>query len=401
MQRILNFIVLFLIISAGCVIITGSSVAAFKNVKIGEDAPKFNLKEIDSNESVSLDSYFTENKVTIVIFWSTWSPRSQKQLGEFIKVKSEYGDKGVDIIAVNVEKEEATPEELNKMKEIQKELGVDFKMVLDSGLSIFNDYGVVAVPSTVLLDSEGVIKKTYDGYPTSALLDMKIDIEVMLGIREPEKDVQVAEDKGPKILKKAKLRYGLGRKLIDRGMASKAVRELEKSAEIDKNYDLPLVLLGEVYESEYRRVRKKAKKAEKLDKAIDAFNRAIERNAINLFAYSGLVRVYSTQGKFKEADEAMKTIIKEDSNFVTGIVANGILLQAKGNHDEAIVEFKRALEYNRNLPKVKYLMAKSYEKIEDYENAALSLKESFKQLSTTVQLNMMQGAHKSKKSLTH
>jgi len=174
MKRFLSFVTFFLLISAFCVIASESSVAAFKNVKLGEDAPKFNLKEIDSEELTSLDSYIEKNKVILVVFWSTWSPRSQQQLGDLKKMRDELGDKGLEIIAVNVEKEEATPEELKTMKDIKTSLSIDFKLLLDAGLSVFQEYGVVAVPSTVVLDSAGVIKKIYDGYPSSALLDIQL-----------------------------------------------------------------------------------------------------------------------------------------------------------------------------------------------------------------------------------
>ena len=391
MKRLVNFFLFFLLISAVCVIASETSVAAFKNVKLGEDAPKFKLKEIASGDSVALDDYVgKEKKVVIVIFWSTWSPRSQQELGDLKELKAEFAEKGVDVLAVNVEKEDPTPEDINAMKEIIKTLDPGFNMIMDSGLGIFREYGVVAVPSTVFLDGDGVIKKIYDGYPSSAKMDMKIDVEVMLGLREPEKDIEVAEDTGPKIVKAAKLHYGLGRKLIERGMGSKAIKELEKAAKLDEKYDLPLVLLGEVYESEYRRVRKKSSKAEKLEKAVDAYKRAIDRSADNLFAYAGLVRVYAVQGKLAEADEAMTVIMKADSNFINGIIANAMLLQAKNKHEEAIKEFQHALEYNQNLPRVKYLMAKSYEKIKDYDKAIATLKSSFKQLATSVQINMAQ-----------
>ncbi len=385
MKKIIS-IVLFL----ASLVTYGSSVAAFKNVKLGEDAPKFSLKELDSESTVSLDDYIGENKVIVLLFWATWSPRSSEELEDLVKLRQDYLDKGVEVIAVNVEKEEPTPEELAKMAEMKETFNVDFKLLLDSGLSTFYEYGVIAVPSTIILDGAGAIKKIYDGYPTSARLDMKIDIEVMLGLREPEKDLEMVKDEGPKILKAAKLHYGLGRKLIERGMGIKAVRELEKSAKLDENYDLPLVLLGELYEDEYLRVRSKSKKAKHLENAADAFTRALKRSEENLFAQCGLVRVYAKMGKFPEADAAIKRALELDSNFLTCLEAKGILLQAKGQDEEAIIEFQRALELNKNMPRVHYYLAKSYNNIKDYGNSISSLKESFRQLVTKIQLNRAQ-----------
>jgi len=389
-MKIVKLVGFFFIISVACLIINGSSVAAFKNVKEGEDAPKFNLKEVDSENSISLESYFGKNKAVLITFWATWSPRSQKELDDLNKFMKEFKDKGLEVIAVNVEKEEPTAEELAEMKKIKETLKPEYKLLLDAALETFYEYGVVAVPSTVLIDSSGAIKKIYDGYPTSAFYDIKEDVEVMLGLKEPEKAVTVAAEAGPVIAKAAKLHYGLARKLIERGMGIKAVPELENAATLDEKYDLPLVLLGEVYEAEAVRVKMKDKKDAAFTKAIDAFDRALKRNDKNLFAYSGLVRVYAQQGKLDAADEAMKNISSIDSNFLTGIVANGLLLQAKGKDDEAVKEFQRALEYNPNLPDIHYLISKSYEKQKDYEHSISSLKESFKLLLSQTQLRMSQ-----------
>jgi peroxiredoxin len=385
MKKILRLTSLFVFIIVACMIMGESSVAAFKNVKLGETAPNFSLKEIDSKTSVTLEEYYEKNEVIIIAFWATWSPRSKNELKDLKNLIKDYGDKGVVVIAVNVEKEEPTSEEFEEMKKIRDTLEADYKLILDSGLAMFNEYGVVAVPSTVILDGAGVIKKIYDGYPTSAILDMRNDVEIMLGLREPEKEVEVVEVKGPKILKTAKLHYGVGRKLVERGMGLRAVNELEKSAKLDENYDLPLVMLGEVYEAASARTRSKSKKSANLEKAADAFDRALKRNDQNLFAYSGLVRVYVQQGDIPKADEAMKNIFDIDPDFITGIIANGILLQAKNKDDEAIKEFTRALEYNRNMPKVYYLMAKSYEKLNKHEESIANLKKSFKQLVTKIQ----------------
>lgn len=390
-MKIVKLVGFFFFISVACLIINGSSVAAFKNVKEGEDAPKFNLKEVDNENSVSLESYFGKNKVIIITFWATWSPRSQKELDDLNKFMKEFKEKGLEVIAVNVEKEEPTAEELAEMKKIKDTLKPEYKLLLDAALGTFYEYGVVAVPSTVILDSSGAIKKIYDGYPTSALLDMKEDVEVMLGLKQPVNPAAVAAaEAGPVIAKAAKLHYGLGRKLIERGMGTKAAPELENAASLDEKYDLPLVLLGEVYEAEAARVKTKDKKDAAFTKAVDAFDRAIKRNDKNLFAYSGLVRVYAQQGKLDAADETMKNISSIDSNFVTGIVANGLLLQAKGKDDEAIKEFQRALEYNPNIPDIHYLISKSYEKQKDYEHSIASLKESFKLLLSQTQLRMSQ-----------
>ena len=89
--------------------------AAFKNVQAGAEAPAFRLKDLSGNE-VSLESFKSDNAV-LVVFWATWSSRSLEELRDVQKLVAEFGPKGLKALAVNVEHEHATDEDMKAIRE--------------------------------------------------------------------------------------------------------------------------------------------------------------------------------------------------------------------------------------------------------------------------------------------
>jgi len=79
--------------------------AAFKNIKVGDQALPVQLEDLQGQEH-SLAKY-RESKAVLLFFWATWSQRSLTELADLEKFQAEYSDKGLKILAVNVENQAA------------------------------------------------------------------------------------------------------------------------------------------------------------------------------------------------------------------------------------------------------------------------------------------------------
>ncbi|HEY5996128.1 MAG TPA: TlpA disulfide reductase family protein, partial [Candidatus Deferrimicrobiaceae bacterium] len=188
------------------------SAAAFKNVTEGSEAPGFKLKGIDGTE-ISLDGYKKE-KVVVLVFFATWSERAMAQLADLEKLSKELGPKGLKVVALNVEHEHGSEDDMKRIREKTAALGVTYPVLFDAGLEIYRGYGVVAVPSTAILGEGGIVRATLNGYPSFAAGEIRDRVEVMLGIKAPEAAAVAKAETGHKPVHAALLNFNLGRRLF-------------------------------------------------------------------------------------------------------------------------------------------------------------------------------------------
>ncbi len=158
--------------------------AAFKNVQEGMEAPAFRLKDVEGTE-VSLDAYKKE-KAVLIVFFANWSSRSLTELKDVQKLLAGLGPSGMKAIAINVEHEHMTEQDMKAERDMATGLALAFPVVFDKGLETFREYGVVSVPSTAILGEGGLVLNTLNGYPSSAYAELKEQVETMLGLRKPE-----------------------------------------------------------------------------------------------------------------------------------------------------------------------------------------------------------------------
>jgi tetratricopeptide (TPR) repeat protein len=389
-KKISNIIYFGLVTFISVILLTQTSVAAFKNVSVGTTAPDITLKNTDGAD-ISLETLYNDNKIVLIVFWATWSPRSVQELKDLQTFYDSYKEKGVEIFAINVENEDMSGEDVAKIKSLIQEMGLKFNVVLDEGLSNFRGYGVVAIPSTAIIAHGGDIIKDYASYATFAHNDIKNNIEYELGIAERPKEVEIAvETKKYKPLKTALLHYGLGKTLIARGMPDKAIREFKKASELDDKFDQPYIGLGEAYYNKAMKQRKKAQKSGYLTTAKEEFLKAVEINSESLPALSGLALVLLENNNDTEAEKHLNKVLNMEPNFTPALSAMGVLFKNRGDKDKAIEKFNAALELNPNQPKIHYLKALTYKEAGENKLAVASFKESFKFLIHEVSLAMIQ-----------
>lgn len=118
-------------------------------VDIGQVAPNFTLKNLNGEE-VSLEDYRGKN--VIVNFWASWCPPCRQEMPDFQDFYEDYKDDDFTILAVNVQESKATA------SKFIEENGYSFPVLLDSTGEIAITYMVSGIPTSYILDKEGVIR---------------------------------------------------------------------------------------------------------------------------------------------------------------------------------------------------------------------------------------------------
>ena len=156
-----------------------------ENLKIGDAAPDFSgIVGTDDKEHALKD--YESAKLVVLVFTCNHCPVAQAYQDRLVKLQKDYKEKGVQIVAVNVNKIDA--DKLDKMKERAKEKKFDFPYLYDASQKIGKDYGAKVTPHVFVLDKdrklayvgaiddnmdEDKVKKHYLRDALDALLDGK------------------------------------------------------------------------------------------------------------------------------------------------------------------------------------------------------------------------------------
>ncbi|WGK64748.1 redoxin domain-containing protein [Croceiramulus getboli] len=126
---------------------------AAKTAEIGNKAPEFSAPT-PSGETLALSE--TLGKYTIIDFWASWCAPCRIENPNVVRAYQQYHDKGLNIISVSLDK----PNQAEKWKQAIEKDNMDWYHV--SNLQFWDDpiarrYGVRSIPTTFLLDENGVI----------------------------------------------------------------------------------------------------------------------------------------------------------------------------------------------------------------------------------------------------
>jgi peroxiredoxin len=122
-----------------------------KKLAVGDAAPAWkDLAGVD-NQKHSLGEH-ADAKAVVVVFTCNHCPVAQAYEDRIVAIASDYADKGVDVVAINVNNMEA--DKLPAMKERAEEKGFKFDYLSDPSQKIGRAFGAAVTPHAFLLDGE-------------------------------------------------------------------------------------------------------------------------------------------------------------------------------------------------------------------------------------------------------
>jgi len=123
--------------------------AAHKKLAVGDAAPAWEgLIGVDDQKH-SLGEH-ADAKAVVVVFTCNHCPVAQAYQDRLIEIANDYQDKGVDLVAINVNNMEA--DKLPAMKQRAEEKGFKFDYLYDPSQEIGRAYGAAVTPHVFLLD---------------------------------------------------------------------------------------------------------------------------------------------------------------------------------------------------------------------------------------------------------
>ncbi|MEW6739417.1 MAG: peroxiredoxin family protein [Nitrospirota bacterium] len=136
-------------------------------------APDFTLNDINGKK-VNLSEF--RGKAVLLNFWATWCGPCRAEMPSLNNLYNEYKDKGLVVLAVSVDASE------KPVKSFARELKLTFPVLMDKDKAVsFDEYAVLGLPTTFLIDRNGVVIEKIMGEREWDSPQMKEKILKLLG----------------------------------------------------------------------------------------------------------------------------------------------------------------------------------------------------------------------------
>ena len=198
---------------------------ALMSLRPGDAPPSFTLPDLAGKH---VGSEALAGAPSVVLFWSTWSPRSAEMFDDFKRHAAAYSGKGLKIVAINIDGESLGAAQMAAIREYAAARELPFPVLVDEGLKTFASWGVMAHPTEVVLDAGGRIAYVLPGYPLSLREELEDEIKKTLaGLAPRPGDAAASPDFAPEGM--AQEHYNLGLQLLAMGDHEKALEAFRHS----------------------------------------------------------------------------------------------------------------------------------------------------------------------------
>jgi peroxiredoxin len=119
-------------------------------------APDFTLLGLEGGQFSLSDA---RGRPFILFFWTTWCPYCRKELNLLDTMREELERDGVGLFAVN------TGESSDRVRRFMESRPVSYRILLDTDIEVAHAFGVIGVPTYILVNKEGRIVFSDNQFP--------------------------------------------------------------------------------------------------------------------------------------------------------------------------------------------------------------------------------------------
>jgi tetratricopeptide (TPR) repeat protein len=324
-------------------------------------APDFSLPDLDG-KLTSLESL--RNTLVLLHFWAAASPRCREQLQLLQKNHQALSQHGLRIIGINVDE----PDQTTAARSLAAKANLAFPTLFATQEVIgiydilyrylFDRRRELAVPTSFLIDREGMIVKIYQGTVTPERL-----LEDLRSLpRTPEERTRKALP-FPGILhekdafQRNDFTYGVA--LFQRGYLDQAAASFQQVIAAKPNEPEAYYNLGTLY------LRKNA-----FAEARQYLEQAVKLRPNYPEAWNNLGMLAAQQGQPDDAIRNFRESLRQRPDYAIALLNLGNVYRRQGNFPEAEKLLKHALELEPENPEVHYNLGMLYARQEQLQTAS-------------------------------
>lgn len=136
-------------LAGGIFLLTRDSEAAVEDA-----APDVTLEFFDGSTQQLSDLQGTP---VLLNFWASWCPACIAEMSDFGEVHRRLGDQ-VQFVGVNTQEVD-----LDEARSLVEQTNVDYRLAHDPDGAIFNQFGGIAMPTTVFISADGSVTQVHAG----------------------------------------------------------------------------------------------------------------------------------------------------------------------------------------------------------------------------------------------
>lgn len=143
-----------------------------KHPLLDNPAPAFEGEDLNGGGKVSLEAW--KGKVVLIDFWATWCEPCKKSFPKLEELRVKYGASGFEIVAVSED------DESSGIRQFGQTHGAKFPLVWDKDKSIADKYNPPNMPSSFIVDKDGVVRHVHLGYRDGAEKEIEERLKSLL-----------------------------------------------------------------------------------------------------------------------------------------------------------------------------------------------------------------------------
>jgi thiol-disulfide isomerase/thioredoxin len=136
-------------------------------VQIGLPAPNFKLPDLNGKE-ISLDQF--KGRVVVLDFWATWCGPCRMTMPLMENLQKEYKS-SMALLAIDLQ------ESKDVVGDYVLQQGIHSQVLLDEKGSVGAAYGTDALPTQIIIDKEGIVRRVQAGFGPKTLSQLRAEIE--------------------------------------------------------------------------------------------------------------------------------------------------------------------------------------------------------------------------------
>ncbi|HQU57815.1 MAG: TlpA family protein disulfide reductase [Phaeodactylibacter sp.] len=131
------------------------------SLSFGQKAlPSVEVKTLDG-QTIDIQDYAKDGKITVISFWATWCSPCKKELSAIAEVYEEWQEAyDMELVAITLDTQRA----LAKVKPMVEASGWTYTILSDANQQLRNALNFQTIPQTFLLDKAGNIVFSHSGY---------------------------------------------------------------------------------------------------------------------------------------------------------------------------------------------------------------------------------------------